>query len=55
MSVPTGGSPRRRHAAASRWTTICYALESTARTVRLCAIMLAASIPPGMLALLIRH
>jgi hypothetical protein len=39
----------------NRWGTIRYALDSTARTLRLCAIILVSGIPPGLLALLIRR
>jgi len=45
----------RCQVAANRWATIQYALDSTARTVRLCVIVLVASIPPGVLALLIHR
>ena len=55
MSIPSRGDPRQRHAAATRWTVIFYALGSTRRTVRLCAIMLAAAIPPSLLTLLLRR
>jgi hypothetical protein len=40
---------------ACRWDTIRYAIDSNARTVRLCLIVLVASIPPGLLTLLIRR
>jgi hypothetical protein len=57
--TPAPGSvPAQRassHAAACRWDTIRYAIDSNARTVRLCAIVLVASIPPGLLILLIRR
>jgi hypothetical protein len=39
----------------NRWGTIRYALDSTARTLRLCLIMLVASVPPGLVALLIKR
>jgi hypothetical protein len=58
MSVPTDGDRVEQQpalAAGNRWGTIRYALDSTARTLRLCLIMLAASIPPALLMLLIRH
>ncbi len=48
-------SPHQPGPATVRWTVICYALSDTARTVRLCAIMLAIEIPPGLLALLLRR
>ena len=67
MSVPSPSSlrhseqltPQRDRAAdstglrtdATRWTTIRYALDSTARTVRLCAIILVAGVPPVVIAL----
>lgn len=37
----------RQQAAEGRWEIIRYAHDSTSRTVRLCVIMLVASIPPG--------
>jgi hypothetical protein len=37
----------------SKWGTIRYALDSNARTLRLCLVMLAASIPPGLVVLLL--
>ena len=43
-----------RHATC-RWDIIRYALESNARTMRLCIITLVMSIPPGLLMLLIRR
>lgn len=46
---------RRRQVASDKWGTIQYAIDSTARTVRLCVILLVASVPPWVLALLIRH
>lgn len=51
-------SPARRtplHSPAHKWETIRYALDSNVRTVRLCVIMLVASVPPGLLALFIRR
>jgi hypothetical protein len=39
MSVPTSTPPRH----AGRWETIRYALDSNARTIRLCCIMLIGS------------
>lgn len=53
MSVPSGW--RVNQTAAHRWETIRYALDSNARTVRLCVIMLVASIPPGLLLILVRR
>lgn len=35
-----------------RWATIRYALDSNSRTVRLCAITLAAAAPPAVITLL---
>jgi hypothetical protein len=58
MSVPTNGDGVEQQptlAAGNRWGTIRYALDSTARTLRLCLIMLAASVPPALLALLIKR
>ncbi len=40
---------------ANKWGTIRYALDSNARTVRLCLIMLVAGIPSGLLVLLIHR
>lgn len=58
MSVPPGGA-RGEHRAApasgNRWATIRYALDSNARTLRLCLILVAASVPPGLIAILIRR
>ena len=42
-------------ATANRWGTIRYAIDSTARTVRLCAIILVTSSFLCLLALLTRH
>jgi hypothetical protein len=53
MSLPSGR--RVNQGAAHRWETIRYALESNARTARLCVIMLVASIPPGLLMMLVRR
>jgi hypothetical protein len=69
MSAPSPDGPRhnqpqawrRRHAAAysrrwtdaGRWATIYYALDSTGRTVRLCAITLVAATPPAVVTLLL--
>ncbi len=36
-----------------RWATIRYALDSNGRTVRLCAITLAAVAPPAVITLLL--
>ena len=44
-----------RQIAASKWGTIRYAIGSTARTIRLCTIILVTSIPPGLVALIIHH
>jgi hypothetical protein len=55
MSLP---APRRRPTAAgpaARWETIRYALDSTIRTIRLCAILLAAGLPPGAVIVLLLH
>jgi len=41
--------------AASKRGTILYAIGSTARTIRLCVIMLTASIPLSLFALVIHH
>lgn len=37
----------------SKWGTIRYAIDSNARTLRLCLVMLAAGIPPGLVVLLL--
>jgi hypothetical protein len=55
MSIPSRGDPRQRRAAVTRWAVIFYALDDTRRTLRLCAIMLTAGIPPSLLTLLIRR
>jgi len=44
-----------RHAAEQRWQTIRFALESWARTARLCVIMLVTSVPVDILAWLIQR
>jgi hypothetical protein len=38
---------------AGRWGTIRYALDSTGRTARLCAITLVAGTPPAVITLLL--
>jgi hypothetical protein len=43
------------HARQSKWEIIGYAIESTPRTIRLCVILLAASIPPGLITLIFHH
>jgi hypothetical protein len=56
MTVPTRCRQRYiRRAAANRWDIIRYAIDDTARTVRLCAIILVTSSFPCLLALLIHH
>ena len=45
----------KRHAAEQRWQTIRFALESWARTARLCVIMLVTSVPVDTLAWLIHR
>jgi hypothetical protein len=35
-----------------KWTTIRIALESTAKTLRLCLIMLVGTVPPALLVIL---
>jgi hypothetical protein len=56
MSVPTRCRQRySRPARENRWGTIRYAIDSTARTVRLCMILLVASSFPYLLVLLIRR
>jgi hypothetical protein len=69
MSVSSSDDPRhsqpptwRLHRAATeaghqtdagRWGTIRYALDSTGRTARLCAITLVAGTPPAVITLLL--
>jgi hypothetical protein len=43
----------RRQTDVGRWGTIRYALDSTGRTVRLCAITLVAGTPPAVVTLLL--
>lgn len=53
MGVPArrrGGRP-----GADRWETIRYAIDSTPRTVRLCTILLVASVPPSLIIVLLHH
>lgn len=35
-----------------KWEIVRYAIDSTPRTIRLCLILLAASMPPGLVALI---
>jgi hypothetical protein len=42
LSVPAQREP---HHAGARWETIRYALDSNARTLRLCLILLVVSVP----------
>lgn len=51
----SGGHRQGHRSGACRWETIQYALDSTARTVRLCVIMLVASVPPGAFVWLLLH
>ena len=37
------------HGSAERWGTIRFALENWGRTVRLCLILLVASVPPSVI------
>jgi hypothetical protein len=39
----------------SKWEIIHYAIDSTPRTIRLCVILLAASIPPSLITLIFHH
>jgi hypothetical protein len=56
VSVVSTPARRGSHDAGTcRWETIRYALDSTARTLRLCLIVLVAGIPPGLLMLLVRR
>jgi hypothetical protein len=55
MSVP---APRRPRHANGRWETIRYALDSNARTFRLCLIVLMTAISPvaaTVIAVLVHH
>jgi hypothetical protein len=45
----------KRHAVEQRWQTIRFALESWARTARLCVIVLVISVPVDTLAWLIHR
>jgi len=47
--------PHQAGAAKYRWETIRYALDSTSRTLRLCAILLVVSTPPCLITVLIRR
>jgi hypothetical protein len=54
MSLPEPREPRD----SGRWPTIKYAIDSNARTIRLCAIwivMIAAPVAATMITLLMRH
>jgi Domain of unknown function (DUF5753) len=46
---------RKAYVAEQRWRTIRFALESWARTARLCVITLVLSVPVGLLAWLIHR
>ena len=55
MSVP---APRRPGHPGGRWETIRYALDSNARTFRLCLVLLVAAVPrvaAAAAAVLIHH
>jgi hypothetical protein len=55
LSVP---APRRARNGGGRWETIRYALDSNARTFRLCLILVVATAAPclaAVVAVLIRH
>ena len=39
----------------SKWEIIRYAIDSTPRTIRLCLIMLAISIPPALITIIFHH
>lgn len=55
MSVPALRDPRR---GGGRWETIRYALDSNARTFRLCLILLVAAVSPvaaAVAAVMIHH
>ena len=54
-NVPTPREPRHSD---ERWQTICYALDSNARTLRLCLIRAVAIVSPvaaTVITMLIRH
>jgi hypothetical protein len=55
MSVPTRPQRYNQRSAGDRWETIRYAIDDTARTVRLCAIILVTSSLPCVLVLLIHR
>ena len=53
MSVTSRDQPRQSIAPSGRWETIRSALDSNARTARLCVIILVTSIPPAVVTYLI--
>ena len=57
--VPALGVPAQRHraqAAANRWGTIRYAIDSTPRTIRLCVILLVTTgVPSSVILVLLHH
>ena len=38
-----------------RWRTVRYAIDGWGKTLRLCVILLVASVPPTVIALLVRR
>ena len=53
MTIPDRRLPEYR--VSQWWETVRYAIDSTARTLRLCAIMLTAVFPTILMTLLIHH
>ncbi len=53
MSLHFRGQPCQ--VATNRWDTIRFPLDSTARTIRLCIIVIVATVPLGILGLLSRR
>jgi hypothetical protein len=55
MRAPIRAELRQADTVKYRWETIRYALGSTRRTLRLCAILLMPSIPVCLITILIRR
>jgi hypothetical protein len=55
VSVARRGQARQSDAPAGRWETIRSALDSNARTARLCLIILATGTPPAVIIFLIHR
>jgi len=52
MSLPARREPRR---ASTKWDAIHYALDSNARTFRLCLILLVAGVALSVIPVLLQH